>query len=76
MKYNYVTNTKNLFENLNISSNYLKKSQKQKLKKQGYLIFENSKFLKQNLGKLRKAVNTIKKKRRNKWRLGRKRKIL
>ena len=62
MKYNYVTNTKNLFENLNISSNYLKKSQKQKLKKQGYLIFENSKFLKQNLGKLRKAVDTIKKK--------------
>ena len=39
MKNNYVENTKNLFENLNITSNYLKKNQKQKLKKQGYLIF-------------------------------------
>ena len=62
MKNNYVENTKNLFENLNITSNYLKKNQKQKLKKARVFNFENSKFLKNNLSKLRKAVDIIKKK--------------
>lgn len=62
MKHNNVSDTKKLFEKLNIASDYLKKNQKKKLKEQGYLIFEDTKFLKKNLGKLRKAVDLLKKK--------------
>lgn len=44
-----IKNTLELFENLNIDQNILSEDQKNKLDEEGYIVFENSKYINDNL---------------------------
>ena len=60
--HNKINSTQDAFNLLKIKSNLLSNKQKKHLHDNGYLVLESTKFLRNNLGKLRREVNRLIKK--------------
>jgi len=59
---NQINSTEEVFNILNIKSNILSNKQKKHLHENGYLILQSTKFIKKNLGKLRREIDKLIKK--------------
>ena len=57
-----INSTEDVFNSLKIKSNILSSKQKKHLHNNGYLILQSTKFLQNNLGKLRSGIDKLIKK--------------